>query len=246
MKKGKRFKSDYKKNKLINLIIIILLIILIISIYKIVNWFIETKKDKTESKQLIEQVIQYEEDIEKTNIDFDRLLEINNQVVGWIMIDGTNINYPILQAEDNDYYLRRNIEKKYSISGSIFMDYRNTNFLDKNTVIYGHNMNSGNMFNNIMKIYKNKLGEDIIIKIYTPEKQLHYKVFSCYVIEPETYGISTNIKENQYKEFNEKIKNRSEIEYNVNLQDDDKILTLFTCTVSGKKRILVHAVLTNI
>lgn len=80
-------------------------------------------------------------------VDFDALLQENEDVVGWIYSPDSTMNYPIVQAEDNDYYLRRMLDGSYNYSGSIFMDYRcDEDFQDFNSIIYGHNMNNDGMF----------------------------------------------------------------------------------------------------
>lgn len=88
----------------------------------------------------------------KTTLD---LSDINKDYRGWIDIDGTNIDYPVLQAKDNSYYLKKDINKNYLPSGSIFLDYRNNRFEDSNTVIYGHYMRNNTMFGELKK-FKDK------------------------------------------------------------------------------------------
>ncbi|MBR5515208.1 MAG: class B sortase [Clostridia bacterium] len=85
------------------------------------------------------------------NVDFSALKEFNSDIVGWIYCPDTTINYPVLKAKDNDYYLRKMADRQYNIAGSIFMDYRNKDDLsDINTLIYGHNMKNSTMFSDIV------------------------------------------------------------------------------------------------
>ena len=80
-------------------------------------------------------------------IDFERLQAVNRDVIGWIFIGGTDVNYPLLAGADNQQYLFQSYMKKYAVAGSIFLDYRcSTNLSDYHTVIYGHNMKNGMMF----------------------------------------------------------------------------------------------------
>lgn len=80
-------------------------------------------------------------------IDFEGLRAVNRDVIGWIFIEGTDVNYPLLAGADNQQYLFQSYMKKYAVAGSIFLDYRcSTNLSDYHTVIYGHNMKNGMMF----------------------------------------------------------------------------------------------------
>lgn len=80
-------------------------------------------------------------------IDFERLRAVNRDVIGWIFIERTDVNYPLLVGADNQQYLFQSYMKKYAVAGSIFLDYRcSTNLSDYHTVIYGHNMKNGMMF----------------------------------------------------------------------------------------------------
>lgn len=239
-KKVKKEKSNIKNN----LFICFFLALLIFSCVQIALWYINTKKDEEGHQELLSKVvtnittnlntIDNEEIISAAiSIDFEELSKINKSVVGWIIIEGTNISYPVLKASDNDYYLKRDINKNISKSGSIYMDYRNKSFADKNAVLYGHNMKNGTMFSQLKKIYNNELGENVKISIYTPEGIKEYKVFSTYTIKPEDFSITMT---------KDDMKRRSKIKFNTVVYDDDNVLTLFTCTDSMLERIIVHAV----
>ena len=227
-----------------NIFIIFFVALLIFSCAQIVMWYLNTKKDEEGHQQLLSRVVTNintnlntvgsEETISTAvSIDFEELAKINKGVVGWIIIDGTNINYPILQASDNDYYLRRDINKSISKAGSIYMDYRNKGFSDKNAVLYGHNMKNGTMFSQLKKIYNNELGENVKISIYTPDGIKEYRVFSTYTIKPDDFSI--NMTKNE-------MKRRSKVKFNTVVYDDDNVLTVFTCTDTMLERIIVHAV----
>ena len=127
------------------------------------------------------------------------------------------------------------------------MDYKNHEaFIDKNTVLYGHNIKSGLMFADLQKIYKNELGTDITIEIYTEAEKLEYKVFSSYMEEPEDYATKSNIvDEGAFGKYIKEMLKRSSILYNIVPDKEGKVLTLSTCDSTGKNRILVHAVYTG-
>lgn len=236
-----KYKSNKKSN---NIIFLICIIIFIYSTFNIVVWIKSNISIKKQEKQLEKEVIsiqQTEEGEKKAIIDFDKLTQINSDVVGWIEIPNTNINYPILQGKDNEYYLKKDIYKKYNSGGSIFLDYQNNpNFTDDNTVIYGHNLHLGQMFSDLQKILKEELGTDILIKVYFKNQEKQYKVFSSYLSEPIKNPINTNITDK--KTFIEKIIKDSQIDFNIMPNEQDEILTLSTCDRTGKKRIIVHAV----
>ena len=181
------------------------------------------------------------------SFDLNSLKKVNEDAVGWIHIEGTNIDYPIVQAKDNDYYLHKDFNKEYSILGSIFMDWKNSDtFIDRNTVIYGHNIKSGMMFADLKNIYNGKLGQEIYIDIYTSTSCLKYKVYSSYMTDPEDYAIKSGIvKADEEQKYINEILKRSTIKYNVVPDKEDKLLTLSTCDSTGNKRILVHASLVS-
>lgn len=236
-----RTKKQYKR-KMIKLP---LFIILCYSLIQIFIWFYQTEKSKQEFINLEKEVVTDVEDTtvkkepEKENrrIDFDKLLSINSDVKGWLIIEKLNISYPIMQSENNEYYLKKNIYKENSISGSLFLDYRNNAFQDDNTIIYGHNMKNGTMFGKLDNIKNGKLGTDIAILIYTENKIYKYKVFSTYEINPRDFKINEKITD---------LIEKSEIDFKKNIDTSSKYLTLYTCTNTSIKRIIVHAVLEEI
>lgn len=169
------------------------------------------------------------------SIDFDALLARNKDVVGWIYIEDTPINYPIVQGSDNNYYLRRLLDGSYNIAGSIFMDYKNSSDLtDLNTIIYGHNLKNGTMFSSL-KDYgaQEYYDKHPLMHLLTPEGD--------YVIELIA-GYQTNIYSNIYKTpetaeellllYNEIVK-LSTFKSNISLDHGDRLITLSTCSEGG-------------
>lgn len=212
------------------------------------KWCIKNNIAKRQNENLIKEIINVDTinspDLKHTNIDFEKLKRMNSDVVAWIRINNTNINYPVLQNKDNDYYLSHSLTKEDSVTGCIFLDYENNNsFTDKNTIVYGHNMKSGLMFADLHKINNGKLGNDIIIDVYTPSQTLRYKVFSVYISDIQKLGIN-HFGGFTYKEFLEYIKSKSNIDFEANINKNNNILTLSTCnTNSNNSRLLVHAIL---
>lgn len=183
-------------------------------------------------------------------VNFTELLKKNPDTVGWIKVDGTKVNYPIVQAEDNDYYLSHAFNKRSNAGGWVFADYR-VDFKDfgRNTIIYGHNMNNKTMFGSIPNmLYSGYLNNsnNYYIKISTPTSNTVWKVFSVYTIEPEVYYLKTNFRTEPYDKFLNTLRDRSVYDFGIDVTPDDKILTLSTCDNTGTKRVAVHAKMINI
>lgn len=179
---------------------------------------------------------------------FDKLKKINSEVVGWVSVNNTKINYPVTQHTDNKYYLENDIYNRKVITGWIFMDYRNDpNFTDQNTIVYGHNTTSGYMFGDLKNTankewYTNP--DNQIITFKTLEKELHFKIFSIYRTDYTTDYLNIGFYNNDYFiEFIDMIKKRSIHNFNVNITPEDKILTLSSCTGGNNRRIVMHAVM---
>ena len=180
------------------------------------------------------------------SVDFNELKKKNSDTVGFIKVNGTNVNYPIVQANDNSYYLKHAFDKSKNSAGWVFADYRNdmVNF-DKNTVIYGHSRSDQTVFGSLTKVtnkswYSNK--NNHIIKLSTPTENTLWQIVSIYVIKPESYYITTKFSDGQFKTFIKTIKERSQIDFSGTLNENDKILTLSTCEdIAGTTRLVVHA-----
>ncbi|MBQ7086884.1 MAG: class B sortase [Clostridia bacterium] len=114
----------------------------------------------------------------EVKISFEELVAMYPDVIGWLYCEGTPINYPVVQAKDNDYYLRRMINGKYNVGGTIFVDYRNSDdFSDPVTLIYGHNMKNGSMFGAIPKYAKKDfLQAHKIMTLKTPDKNYEIEI----------------------------------------------------------------------
>lgn len=184
------------------------------------------------------------------DVNFNELLSKNSDTVGWIKVEGTKVNYPVVQTKDNEYYLNHAFNKSNNIGGWIFADYR-VDFKDfgKNTIIYGHNMNNKTMFGSVPNMLYNSYLSDSdnhYIKISTPYSNTVWKVFSVYTIEPEVYYLKTNFRTESFDSFVQKLTSRSIYNFGVDVNADDKILTLSTCDNTGTKRVAVHAKMINI
>ncbi len=184
-------------------------------------------------------------------IDFAKLKEKNKDIVGYLKVNGTNIDYVVVKGNDNSFYLKHNLYKEYSLPGWIFIDYRNRlDGQDKNIIIYGHNTTDGSMFGTLKNAitkewFENK--NNHIINLVLENRILKYQVFSTYTVKVEDYYISTYFKNNNdFGKFVKTLQNRSFYDYQVDVNGDDSILTLSTCTTSRTSRMVLHAKLIDI
>ena len=179
------------------------------------------------------------------NVNFDELLEKNSDTVAWLNVNNTNINYPVVQASDNDYYLNHSFDNSYNEAGWVFLDYRNSSdFSGRNNIIYAHSRLDKTMFGSLSRVLKSSWYTDKsnhIIRLSTPSENTLWQIFSVYVIEEESYYITTNFNDDDsYVEFLNTIRDRSRYDFDVELSDSDKIITLSTC-YSDSERTVVHA-----
>ena len=257
------------KNIIIILIVTALIITLIISIFNIVKWKMDSNKTNEEITNIQEDIdVDEVEDTENTeiietveeppkenpywdyinmnmiNVDFNVLKRTNPDVVGWVKVNGTNINYPFVQANDNKYYLTHSFNKSYNAAGWVFLDYRNNNTNNKNTIIYAHGRTDKTMFGTLRKVLNNgwlNNTDNFVIKISTETENSLWQVFSVYHIPTTSDYLQTDFDDDtEYQNFLDMIKNRSSHNFNTNVTSTDNILTLSTC-YNNNEKMVVHA-----
>lgn len=264
----KKYKIKWK-NIFIIFIFIVLLNIIVYSSSKIIKWKLDGNKIDEEIQNIedlakIEEVTDNnntetieQENIDKTNyywnyikmnlinVDFKELKKINEETRGWIQVNGTNINYPFVQTDNNDYYLSHSFEKKKNSAGWVFLDFRNKlDGSDKNTILYAHGRLDSTMFGSLKNILSsgwlnNK--DNYIVKLSTEYENTSWQVFSVYHILTTSDYIQTKFNnDEEYLEFLNMIKNRSFYNFNTSVQSNDRILTLSTCYNSSEK-VVLHA-----
>lgn len=161
------------------------------------------------------------------------LLELNEDVVGWITIDGTRIDYPIVQAEDNFHYLTRNFYHEESRAGSIYLDYRNDISLEneKNIILYGHRMRDGSMFENLTKYLDRDFFEaHPTIQFDTLYESYEAEIFAVYHTLTSFNYIQTAFDDKEeFGQLLDEIYNATLYTRDVDVTEDDMILTLSTC-----------------
>lgn len=266
----KRIKIKIKwKNIILILIIITSTITLLISIFNIIKWKIDSNKTNyeitniqeninveeiqdTENTEIIEPVIEVPKEnpywdyinMNMINVDFSDLKRTNPDVVGWLKVNGTNINYPFVQSSDNDYYLTHSFNKSYNGGGWVFLDYRNNGTNNKNTIIYAHGRSDKTMFGTLKNVLNNgwlNNTNNYVIKISTETENSLWQVFSVYRIPTTSDYLQTNFNdETEYQNFLDMIKDRSGHNFDTNVASTDNILTLSTC-YNNSDKMVVHA-----
>ena len=237
------------------LVIIISIVLLIYALVNITNWNKDVSSNNEIKEDIINNYVEKKENEEtkeeEFKVNFKDLNEVNSDTFGYITVNNTKINYVVVKTNNDSYYLNHDFNKKYNIAGWIFADMdNNKNTVDRNIVLYGHNMMDGSMFAGLKETLKadwqnNKDNE--LITYITEVGTYKYQVFSTYTIIPEDYYITTSFSSDKdYSTFLSTIKSRSNHNYNVSVSASDKILTLSSCTDDGNRRIVLHAKLVSV
>ncbi len=179
-------------------------------------------------------------------VDFSKLKEKNSDTVGYIKVNNTNINYPVVYSGDNTYYLTHAFDKTKNSAGWVFLDYRNNlDDLSDNTVIYGHGRVDNTVFGSLKKVLTTSWQENkdnYIIRISTPRYNYVYQIFSIYTIEAESYYIMTTFETDEAKQaWIDTMKKRNTAPVDTEVTVEDSILTLSTCKDNNGQRIVVQA-----
>ena len=245
-------KNKRKIKKFPITIIFLSLIGLVYSESKIIKWHYATTDNEKIQESIQASVIiesTYEELAEESpqyTIDWDKLKAQNSDTIAYLKVGNTNIDYVIVKGSNNSYYLNHNFNKESNIAGWPFADYHNKfDGTDKNIIIYGHNTQDNSMFGSLKNIlteawYNNE--ENLVVDLVTENGFNQYQIFSIYTIIREDYYINTNFKSNEeYLKFLNTLKKRSIKKFDIDLNEDDQILTLSTCLTGGIKRIVLHA-----
>ena len=259
----KKRKKLNVKNLCLLIFFLVMLIVFLFSLIKVIMWII----DNNNTNDIIKKVADTYEISEKSydneviinenekdiyfdymklkfiDVDINKLKTFNPDTIGFIKVMGTNINYPFVQSTDNDYYLNRSYDKTYNNAGWIFLDYRNNEFNDKNTIIYGHGRINGTMFGSLKDTLKSSWQnnkDNYIIKISTEKENSIWQIFSVYKIATTSDYLQTTFSDNEFESFISLIKGRSSYNFETNVTNEDKVLTLSTC-YNDNDKMVVHA-----
>ena len=183
-------------------------------------------------------------------VDFDALWKINPDVKGWIYLEALNITYPVVKGETNDDYIYTSVKGTANSGGSIFMDYRNSDsFLDPHTLIYGHNMKDGSMFGKLKKLYDQDFVDEwdapLCFWIITPEGKYRYDIFSIHTVTAtgEAYTLFMGHGDVVAEYINKMARQTGVALPQRVYNDNDKVITLSTCTSGDDYRLVVQGVL---
>ena len=187
-----------------------------------------------------------EEEFEWPLVDFDELLKINDDLVGWIYIEDTNVNYPIVQGPDNDFYLYKMFDGNYNRAGSIFMDSASSDdFSDENTIIHGHHMKNDTMFSWLPK-YKQQQFYDQhpTVLIMTPSQNYKLHLFSGYVTDTASSAWKLDFSSGEFDQWLQEISSKSNFIPLAMPDSSDRIVTLATCDYDFEgARYILHGFL---
>ena len=183
-------------------------------------------------------------------IDFEALTETCADTVGWIYSEDTAINYPVVQAEDNDYYLHRMLDGSENSNGTIFMDYLcRADLTSGNTLLYGHNMKDGSMFHSLVEYKEQKYyNKHPVLYYLTPEQNYRVDLFAGVTVAADAWPYVVEFgAEAEKTEFLQRAKAESTFEAPVEPTAEDRILSLSTCTYEfDNARYIVMGILTPI
>ena len=244
----RRIKFKYQ-NIFLLLFFLFFLFLFVFSGIHIYHWFLSNQKNSHIQKE-VEEFIEIHEENEaskvKYEIDFSSLKEQNQDTVGYLRLLDPNISYVVVRGVDNSYYLNHNFYREWNVSGWVFVDYRNVlDGRDRNTIIYAHNTYDGSMFGSLKRVLDDDWYQQIenhFFDFILEGRVLTYQVFSVYTVKSEDYYIQTDFSSDDvYLEFLNTIRGRSKYLFDVYLDHDSKILTLSTCTIDGKSRVVLHA-----
>lgn len=255
-------KKDSTKEKIRKLIMDASIVVIIGCCFAFGDLFVERQIQKQQSEEIKEKIVETDnfdnnqyieawQDVfakypniqfpENMNLKYSYLYAVNQDLVGWIKIDNTNLDVQVVQSNDNDYYLNRDFYGKASRYGCPYLDFKNDpQYLDDNTVVYGHHMTDGLIFSNLDK-YKTLEGykESPIIEYNTLYETYYFKVFAAFVSNAKTADDNGNffnfiatdfLTDEKFNGFVDEVEKRSIFKTDVNVQPDDKLITLVTCS----------------
>lgn len=188
------------------------------------------------------------------SVDVAALREINPDIVGWLVCEDTNINFPIAQGADNSRYLNHLYDGTSSKAGTPFLDYENSpDFTDGNSIVYGHNLLDGSMFSSLTG-YQEQAYFDAhpTMLLLTPDGAYRMEIFAAFVASPGEAGSDASPwrqswdSEDEFTAWLAQAQGRSAIQTEVEPTPEDSVLTLSTCINRGRDRLLVMSRLVSV
>lgn len=241
-----------------------------VSGYKIIEWKIDSERTKNQQEEIVVIAdVTEKEDDEKTevieqkkpdpktgpywdyikmrliDVDFGELKKKNPDTVSWISLSGTNINYPVVQSTDNDFYLHHTFDRSYNQAGWVFADYRNAiDGTDKNMIFYAHGRIDGTMFGTLRNALSNgwlSNTSNFTVRTANEHESSLWQAFSVYHIPTTSDYIRTDFAgDEDFEQFANTLMKRSAYNFHTTVSGSDHILTLSTC-YSETERVVLHA-----
>ena len=215
----------------------LLVCVTIFCVFNIYNKVVEYKKADNVYETINESVNDTASKKEDSNSNsvlskYNKLIADNEDYRCWLKMDNTKIDYPVVQSNDNSYYLDRDFNKNYLAAGSIFMDFRNDFDSDKSVVIYGHNMRNNTMFGELDNFKRESFfKENNKFKIEYKDKTYTYEVFSVYIGDASENFVEVSFdSDEEYIDYLSRIKSKSLFKSDIEVSNKDKIVTLYTCS----------------
>ncbi len=226
-------KKKKKGGMFYTVLMLLCAVVFLFALYKVVDIILDYKAIDDYYDAAVEEYVETDDDGRIKYIDLAKLVAKNKDVKGWIYIEDTDINYPILQGTDNDFYLYRNYDKEWIGAGSIFIDAANAgDYSDSHTIIYGHNMHNGSMFGKMDKFMEQEYRDEhpYVYIMRLDGKWDKYEIYSAYIagVDDGTFKVFTNDDE-AYKEYVELTMNKN-LYTGMKAPTGERVLTLSTCT----------------
>ena len=250
-KKGKKKRTAF--DAVSTVVLIAAVCVFVFSLYQLVIMLVPYYTGSKEYDKIRDLAVTTDADGKGFSVDFDVLMQENPDTIGWIRFDEPAvINYPVVKSADNEDYLKKTFTENDNKLGAIFVDYRNSSdFSDRNTFIYGHNMRVGEQMFSQLKNYRDEeYGKKYpYFYIYTPSGEVRtYTIFSAGVVDArsDNYKIEYASDE-EFQEYLDLCLESSLYDFGVEVNTDSQIVSLSTCTsVTENERFLVHGVLTSV
>lgn len=248
-KRKRRRKNNKKKNLVLNFVVALSITVFGFSAFQLTRIVKGYKDGQSEYEKVRDVAAENTEDQEKFRVDFDKLMEINQDTVGWIRFypEPKEINYPLVQGPDNDFYLHKTFSANENTLGAIFLDVAaRPDYSDRHTVIYGHRMKDGSMFRHLQDYDDKAFWEkNPYFYIYTPDgREITYHIYAAGQVKATSSTYQTSFEsEEAYEEFLAATKEASLYDTGVEVTAGDTVVTLSTCTAaSDENRFVVRGV----
>ena len=253
MKKKQNLKNSQMKIKKALIIwgLVLLLAVFAFSAYRLINWYSDQQNVQKELQIIEEKVVIEELNLEESEVgiplyraDLTELKKINPDTIGYIIVNGTKVSYPVVKGTNNEYYLNHSFNKNYNDAGWIFMDYRNL-ISDENMVIYGHARLDKTMFGSLGSLMKASWYQEKshnYISFITQNYTATYQIFSVYPTpKNDNYHIMTDFPSSyMFNLYTDELKAKSVVKFNLKVESNDRIITLSTCK-NDQEFNVVHA-----